>query len=268
VTCVKIRSTLPGSPLRIDGRAVRADGTPGDRILREVIDVHETSDGISTEPEGPGILVVDDHAIVREGLKRMLEASTSAWRIAEAGDAFAALERLRAGGIDVAIVDISMPGMGGLDLLRRARQEFPALRILMLSMHAEEQYAMRAFKNGANGYLTKDCAPRELVDAVRKVLAGGHYVSTSLAERMVQTLSGAHEPALHTQLSDRELEVLRRLASGQRPTDIARELHLSIKTVSTYKSRILERLQLGSTAALIRYAMEHDLVDALPARPA
>jgi len=208
-----------------------------------------------------GILLVDDHAIVREGLKRMLEVTASDWQVFEAGDGFGALERLRAGGIDIAIVDVSMPGMGGLEFLRRARLEFPALRVLMLSMHAEEQYAMRAFKAGAKGYVTKDCAPRELVAAVRKVASGGAYVSTGLAEQMVQSLSGGLDAPRHSALSDRELDILRRLAAGRRPTDIANDLHLSIKTVSTYKRRILERLQLPSTAALIRYAMEHGMVD-------
>ena len=213
-----------------------------------------------------GVLLVDDHAIVREGLKRMLEASASDWRIVEAADGFGALERLRAGGIDIAIVDVSMPGMGGLELLRRARTEFPALRILMLSMHAEEQYAMRAFKAGADGYVTKDCAPRELVAAVRKVVSGGTYVSTGLAEQLVLTPKGSAAPADHARLSNRELDILRRLAAGRRPTDIASDLHLSVKTVSTYKSRILERLQLPNTAALIRYAMEHDMIDDSAAR--
>jgi len=211
-----------------------------------------------------GILVVDDHAIVREGLKRMLDATTSGWQVAEAADGLAALERLRAGDIDLVICDISMPGMGGLEFLRRAQLAHPNLRVLMLSMHAEEQYAMRAFKAGANGYLTKDCAPGELVRAVRKVAAGGAYVSAGLAERMVLTLNGVQAQPRHSELSDRELDILRRLAAGRRPTDIAHELHLSIKTVSTYKSRILERLQLTSTAALIRYAMEQGMVDDAP----
>jgi DNA-binding NarL/FixJ family response regulator len=219
---------------------------------------------IDESGRGLGLLVVDDHAIVREGLKRMLDASNESWHVVEATDGFDALARLRAGGIDVAIVDISMPGMGGLDFLRRARQEFPALRILMLSMYAEEQYALRSLKSGANGYLTKDCAPRELVAAIRKVVGGGNYISSSLADRMVHSLQGGQGELPHSRLSDRELEVLRRLASGQRPTDIAKDLHLSIKTISTYKSRILEHLQLSSTAALVRYAMEHGLVEAAP----
>ena len=208
-----------------------------------------------------GVLLVDDHAIVRDGLKRMLEASAGDWRVEEASDGFAALKRLRGGGFDVAIVDLSMPGMGGLELLRRAQAEFPALRMLMLSMHSEEQYALRAIKAGAHGYVTKDCAPRELVAAVRKVVSGGTYVSAGLAERMVQTLRGSNAPSGHDLLSDRELDILRRLAAGRRPTDIADDLHLSAKTVSTYRGRILERLGLPNTAAMIRYAMEHGMVD-------
>jgi len=209
---------------------------------------------------GLRILVVDDHAILREGLKRMLEATAPRWTIDEAANGHEALDRLRRTDYDVAIVDISMPGMSGLDLLRRIHAEFPRLRVLMLSMYAEEQYAMRAFKAGATGYLTKDSATRELVAAVRKLVAGGVYVSASLAERLVLSLNGAHEDARHAQLTDRELDVLRRLAAGTRPAEIAQALHISTKTVSTHKTRILERLQLPNTAALIRYALEHDLV--------
>ena len=222
----------------------------------------------STASSELGILVVDDHAIVREGLRRMLDASKLGWNVDEARDGFEALERLRKGAYDVVVVDLSMPGMGGLEFLRRARLDFPRVRILILSMHAEEQYAMRAFKAGANGYVTKDCATAELAEAVRKVVAGGAYVSTGLAERMVLNLNGAQEAPSHEQLSDRELDVLRRLAAGARPTDIARALHISIKTVSTYKSRILERMQLPNTAAMIRYALEQGLVEHSSAFPA
>lgn len=212
------------------------------------------------QPTGLRILIVDDHAILREGLKRMLEATAPRWTIDEAANGHEALDRLRRTDCDVAIVDISMPGMSGLDLLRRVHAEFPHLRVLMLSMYTEEQYAMRAFKAGATGYLTKDSATRELVAAVRKLVAGGVYVSASLAERLVLSLNGAHEDGLHAQLTDRELDVLRRLAAGNRPAEIAQALHISTKTVSTHKTRILERLQLPNTAALIRYALEHDLV--------
>ena len=205
------------------------------------------------------LLLVDDHTIVREGLKRILEAHCSDWQVAEASSAFQALEILRRQPFDVLIVDLSMPGMSGLDLIRRVRGDFPSIAILVLSMHAEEQYAMRSFKAGANGYVTKDSAATELVTAVRKVATGGAYVTSSLAERVVQQLNGNVSVPDHSRLSDRELEVLRRIVAGVRLTDIAEELHLSVKTVSTHKTRIQEKLGLPSLAALVRYGVENDL---------
>lgn len=205
------------------------------------------------------ILIVDDHAIVREGLKRVLEGSSERWSVVEAGSGYQALEQLRQQPFDLAIFDLSMPGMSGLELLRRVRGEHRSLPVLMLSMHAEEQYATRAFKAGANGYVTKDSAAHELADAVRKVAAGGAYVSSALAEHIVLHMNGALAAPRHMQLSDRELEVLRRLVAGQRPTDIAASLHLSVKTISTHKSRIQEKLQLPSLAALVRYGIEQGL---------
>lgn len=206
-----------------------------------------------------GLLLVDDHTIVREGLKRILEAVADEWQITEAGSGFQALECLRRATFSMAIVDLSMPGMSGLELIKRIKSEYPGLVVLVLSMHAEEQYALRAFRAGANGYVTKDSASAELVAAVRKVAAGGAYVTASLAERVVQQLNGAAQAPRHAQLSDRELEVLQRIVAGQRPTEIAAALHLSVKTVSTHKSRILDKLQLPNTAALIRYGLEHRL---------
>lgn len=205
------------------------------------------------------LLVVDDHAIVREGLKRVLESTAAGWQVAEAEAGFRALELLRHQAFDLAIVDLSMPDMSGLELLRRIRAEYPQLKVLILSMHAEEQYAVRAFKAGANGYVTKDSAALELAAAVRKVAGGGAYVSNVLAESLVLHLNGALDAPAHAQLSDRELEVLRRLVAGERPTDIARALHLSVKTVSTHKSRIQAKLGLPTTAALIRYGVEQGL---------
>lgn len=205
------------------------------------------------------ILIVDDHAIVREGLKRVLEGTSERWSVVEAGSGFQALEQLRQQPFDLAIFDLTMPGMSGLDLLRRVRAEHRSLPVLMLSMHAEEQYATRAFKAGANGYVTKDSAAQELAEAVRKVAGGGAYVSSALAEHLVLQMNGAVPAPRHMQLSDRELEVLRRLVAGQRPTDIAASLHLSVKTVSTHKSRIQEKLQLPSLAALVRYGIENGL---------
>ena len=212
------------------------------------------------------ILIVDDHAIVREGLVRILEGTGRGWKVDEATSGFQALEWLRRHEAGLAIVDLSMPGMTGLDLIARLHKEFPRLRVLVLSMHAEEQYALRAFQAGAHGYMTKDRAPSELVDAAAKVAAGGAYVTTSLAERVVQSLNGAQAVPRHAHLSNRELEVLRRLVAGQRLSDIAEQLHLSIKTVSTHKRRIQDKLELPSTAALIRYGLEHGLQDE-PAAP-
>ena len=205
------------------------------------------------------LLLVDDHAVVREGLKRILTASGSQWHITEASSGFEALEILRQQAIDLAIVDLSMPGMSGLELIHRIRASFPSVMVLVLSMHAEEQYAVRAFKSGAKGYVTKCTAAEELVAAVVKVAAGGAYVTTKLAERMVQQFNGTLSGPNHAQLSNRELDVLQRIVAGQRLTDIAAALHLSIKTVSTHKSHIQEKLQLPSTAALIRYGLEHQI---------
>lgn len=205
------------------------------------------------------VLIVDDHAIVREGLQRILESTPERWVAVQAESGFEALQRLRTSAVDVAIIDLSMPGMSGLDLLRRIKSEFPAQRVLVLSMHAEEQYALRAFKAGANAYVTKDRAAAELVTAVRKVAAGGAYVTSTLAERVVLQLNGAVDVPRHAQLSDRELEVLRRLVAGQRLTEIAEALHLSVKTVSTHKSRVHEKLQLPTMAGLIRYGIDHGM---------
>jgi len=223
---------------------------------------------MNTRPTPPAarLLLVDDHTIVREGLKRILEATEEGWDITEESSGFQALDCLRRARFDLAIVDLSMPGMSGLELIKRMRAEFPPLPVLVLSMHAEEEYALRAFKAGAKGYVTKDSAAAELLAAVHKVLAGGAYVTTSLAERVVRQLNGSDEVPRHARLSDRELEVLRRIVAGQRSTAIADALHLSVKTISTHKTRILEKLQLGSTAALVRYAIEHRLHgDAAPA---
>jgi DNA-binding NarL/FixJ family response regulator len=207
----------------------------------------------------PAVLLVDDHTIVREGLRRILEADPAGFQIVEASSGFQALECLHRQAFALAIVDLSMPGMSGLDLIKRIKSQAPQVAVLVLSMHAEEEYALRAFKAGANGYVTKDSAAAELIRAVHKVLGGGAYVTASLAERVVQQLNGGVEVPRHARLSDRELEVLRRVVSGQRLTDIATALHLSVKTISTHKTRIQDKLQLPNTAALIRYGLEHGL---------
>ena len=205
------------------------------------------------------LLLVDDHTIVREGLKRVLEPIADEWCVTEVSNGHHALERLRQEHFQLAIVDLSMPGMSGLELLKRIKAEHPNTAVLVLSMHAEEHYAVRAFKAGANGYLTKDSASTELITAVHKAAAGGVYVSQSMAERVVQQLHGAHAAPRHAELSDRELDVLQRIVDGERLTDIAEALYLSVKTVSSHKSRIQEKLQLPNMAAVIRYGLEHRL---------
>ena len=205
------------------------------------------------------VLLVDDHTLMRDGLKRILKAEHGDWLIAEASSAFEAIDMLRRDSFDLAIVDISMPGMSGIDLIRRLKAERAALRVLVLSMHAEEQYAMRAFNAGASGYVTKDSAATELVTAVNKIVAGGAHVTSSLAERVVQQMNGQVAVPRHAHLSDRELEVLRRLVAGRRLVEIANELHLSVKTISTHKTRIQEKLGLDNLAALVRYGLENQL---------
>jgi DNA-binding NarL/FixJ family response regulator len=205
------------------------------------------------------LLLVDDHTVVREGLKRLIDPETNRWSINEVGTGFQALEFLRRQPIDLAIVDLSMPGMSGLDLTCRIKSEFPSVAVLILTMHSEEQYAMRAFQAGANGYVTKDTAAAELGAAVRKVASGGVFLSAHLAECMVQQINGQRpEPGIQL-LTNRELDILQRIVGGQRPVDIADALHLSIKTVSTHKKRIQEKLRIESTAGLVRFGLEHQL---------
>ena len=201
------------------------------------------------------VLIADDHKIVRDGLRRILGASADIEVAAEAKDGDEALALVRAGDYDMALLDMSMPGLSGLALIKRLRLERPALRILVLSMHGEAQYAVRALKAGASGYLNKDSASEQLVGAIRKIAAGGVHVGEAAAASLV-----ASEKQPHQALSDREFEVLRLLAGGKTPTGIAEQLHLSVKTVSTHKTRVLEKLNLKSTADLVRYAMENRLL--------
>jgi DNA-binding NarL/FixJ family response regulator len=215
------------------------------------------------------LLLIDDHQIVREGLKRLLSLGTPAWVITEAGSGHEALEQLRQRPFKLAIVDLSMPGMNGLDLIKRMKSEYPAPRVLVLSMHSEDQYAIRAFKLGADGYLVKDAASSELQLAATKVAAGGMYVSPTMAERVVLQLSSSNsQSGGHETLSNRELEVLQRIVAGQRLTEIAHDLHLSVKTVSTHKANLQQKLQLPTMAALIRYGMDNNLGPSLgPEQP-
>lgn len=202
------------------------------------------------------ILLADDHNLVRDGLKRILAATPDLHVAAEAASGDEALALVKANDYDVALLDMSMPGLSGIDLIKRLKIEKPALRLLVLSMHGEHQYAARALKAGASGYLNKDAAPDQLLSAIRKVAAGGVHITEAAAATLLQ--AGAR--ATHESLSDREFEVMRLLVEGLGPTEIAERLHLSVKTVSTHKTRILEKLNLRSTADLVRYAMENKLV--------
>jgi DNA-binding NarL/FixJ family response regulator len=204
------------------------------------------------------ILLADDHAVVREGLRRILADHADLEIAGEAADGDQALALVRAHDYDVAVLDMSMPGLSGIDLVKRLKLEKPRLRMLVLSMHGEQQYAARALKAGAAGYLNKDSAAAQLVGTLRKIAAGGVHVPESAAAELIQR--GGADGAPHERLSDREFEVFKLLASGASPTQIAGRLHLSVKTVSTHKARIQEKLGLGGTAELVRYALEHKLL--------
>ena len=208
------------------------------------------------------ILIANDHTLVREGLKQILSATPELEVVAEAMDGDQALAHVRSTEFDLALLDMSMPGLSGIDLIKRLKLERPKLRILVLSMHGEQQYAVRAFKAGASGYLTKDSASDQLVAAIRKIAAGGVYISAAAAEQLAMGAMDAPGELPHRSLSDREFEVFRLLVAGTSITDIADGLHLSVKTVSTHKTRILQKMNMASTAELVRYAVENKLVDA------
>jgi DNA-binding NarL/FixJ family response regulator len=202
------------------------------------------------------VLIADDHSIVRDGLKRILAATPDVQVAAEAATGDEALRLVKASDYDVVMLDMSMPGLSGIDLIKRLKLERPKLKILVLSMHGESQYAARALKAGAAGYLTKDSAAEVMVGALRKIAAGGVHIGEAAAATLLQ--AGDKPP--HESLSDREFEVLRLLVEGLGPTEIGERLHLSVKTVSTHKTRILDKLGVGSTAELVRYALEHRLL--------
>jgi DNA-binding NarL/FixJ family response regulator len=206
------------------------------------------------------LLIADDHAVVRRGLKEILTAESDMVLVGEARSGPELLALARKERVDVVVLDITMPGRSGLEVLKELRQELPRVRILVLSMHPEDQYAVRALRAGAAGYLTKESAPDELVKAIRRIVAGGRYVSASLAEHLALGLSDEAERSPHERLSDREYQVLCLLASGKSVSDVAEELALSVKTVSTYRARILEKMNLKNNAELTRYAIENHLV--------
>ncbi|MDD3517772.1 MAG: response regulator transcription factor [Chromatiales bacterium] len=206
------------------------------------------------------ILLVDDHAIFRQGLKQILETAIDVCETGEAGNAADAMRLVRNEDWDLAILDISLPDRNGIELLKLIKTERPRLPVLMLSMYAEDQYAVRALRGGAGGYLTKESAPEELAAAVRKLVAGGRYITASLAERLAMAIDDHGDRPLHELLSDREYQVLLRIASGKTASEIAVEMSISVKTVSTYRSRILEKMGMKHNAELTHYAVRNGLV--------
>jgi DNA-binding NarL/FixJ family response regulator len=207
------------------------------------------------------IFVVDDHPIVREGVKGILSGIPDMVVAGEAAEANQALSQTCKGDYDLVLLDVSMPGVSGLEVLKQLKSERPDLPVLMLSMYPEEQYAIRSLKAGAAGYLTKESAPEELVAAIRKVCAGGKYVSTLLAEKLASYLDADREQPVHELLSDREYQVVRMIASGKTVSQIAAELSLSVKTISTNRSRALKKMRMKTNAEITHYAIRQGLVD-------
>jgi len=205
-------------------------------------------------------LIADDHAIVRKGLVQLIREEFYEAEIAEASDSNEVYEKVKEKIWDVILLDISMPGRNGLDILKQLRAEGIKAPILMLSMHPEEQYAIRVLKAGASGFLNKESATAELVSAIQKVLMGRKYISASLAEKLADHAGDKSDKALHESLSDREMQVLQMLASGKTVSEVAEEISLSVNTISTYRARLLEKLSLNNNAELTRYALDNSLV--------
>ncbi len=208
------------------------------------------------------IVVADDHTIVREGLKQLLSAAGDLAVVGEAQDGHEVMKCVRELEFDLLLLDMSMPGKSGMELIKQVRSEKPRLRILVLSMHEEQQYAVRAIKAGAAGYLTKESASSQLVSAIRKIAAGGAFISAAVAELLALGAMPQADGPLHSTLSDREFQVFRMLAEGRSVSDVAEQLSLSVKTISTHKARLMQKMNLGSNTDLVRYALNHRLIDA------
>lgn len=206
------------------------------------------------------ILVADDHAIVRKGLKQIISAALDLKVTAEAASGHEVLSLAREEPFDVVVLDLNMPDQSGLDTLKQLKAEHPSLPVLILSMYSEQQYAVRVLRAGASGYLTKESAPEQLVEAIRKVASGGKYVSAAVADALLGLLDADPDQPLHATLSDREFQVMRLLASGKSVSDIADMLSLSVKTVSTYRARVLEKMSMNSNAELAQYALRNELI--------
>ena len=207
------------------------------------------------------ILITDDHPIVREGLRIILGTYQDMTVVGEAANGIEALHMIPLCNPDVALVDISMPGMSGIELIGRIRAEHPQLPVLVLSMHQEEQFAVRALKLGASGYLTKDCAPEQLAEAIRKVVEGGRYITPGVADALASSIMPAQAETPHQTLSNREFQIFRMLAGGQSVNDVAHALSLSANTVSTHKRRLMDKLGIDNNAGLVRYAVSHQLIE-------
>jgi DNA-binding NarL/FixJ family response regulator len=206
------------------------------------------------------IVIADDHAIVREGLKRIVGEAEGLEVVAEAADGTEVMRVVREREFDVLVTDLSMPGRSGMELIKLVKAEKPRLRILVLSMHQETQYAVRSIKSGASGYLTKESAPAQLEQAIRKIAAGGAYISAEVAEQLaLGAMPGGQGAAAHEALSDREFQVFKLLVDGVSVTDIGNRLNLSVKTVSTHKSNLMQKLGLNNQSELVRYAIKHGL---------
>ena len=205
------------------------------------------------------IIIVDDHPVVRRGLKQILQEQSDVKVVGEAENAQEAFKIIRTIDCDAVVLDISLPGASGVEILKQLKYEYQKLPVLILSVHPEEEYAVRVMKAGASGYLTKESAPEELVKAIRKIISGGKYISSSLAERLITDIDASGKPR-HEKLSDREFEIMRMIARGKAIKKIAEELCLSEKTVSTYRSRIMEKMNMSTNADLTRYALDHHLV--------
>jgi len=205
------------------------------------------------------ILIADDHPIVRRGLQQILSRETDIAMVGEAQNCSEVLDLTRTEDWDAVVLDIAMPGRGGLDTLKELKHLYPALPVLMLSIYPEDQYAVRAFRAGAAGYMNKETAPDELIKAIRKIIKGGKYVSPALAEKLVLIMQA--EAPSHDSLSDREYQVMLKIASGKTLSQIAGEMSLSIKTISTYRERILEKMKMKNNAELTYYAIKHHLVE-------
>ena len=209
------------------------------------------------------IVIADDHSIVREGLKRIVSSIEGMEVTGEAGNGTEVMQRVRELTFDVLVLDLSMPGRSGMELIKLIRAEKPQLRILVLSMHQELQYAVRAIKNGASGYLTKESAPGQLEQAIRKVASGGAFISAEVAEQLALGAMPGSQAVPHENLSNREFEVLQLLVADVSMTDIATRLNLSVKTVSTHKTNLMQKMGLQNQNELIRYALKHGLTEPL-----